>query len=147
LIIPPCDFLAVSYEAGLSRNISIKTASVLQKRHAEHQLPTGRQVRRRFDQTNRAYGQLSKFIIIKPELAPVDSAVYLITDIVQFVEFTCAIQSRPVKTLRHLKLSGDAGQESLKFSLQLLFDDSHVLQDNAEEKEDAVDDAIVGEGA
>jgi len=128
LIIPPSDFVAVVAETGISRRSSIRTASVLHKRHRQ-ELPTGRQVKRILDQTGRAYGQLSRCIIIDPRDSPIDSAMYIISDIVQFVNFTCAIQSRPIKTLRQIKLSGDEGKNSLKFSMQLLFADSYVLQD------------------
>jgi len=136
------DFLAVSAEAGLSRARSIKTASVLQKRHRDQALPTGRQVRRRFEETNRAYGQLSRCVDLKPELAPIDSAVYVITDIVLFVNFTCALQSRPISTLRRIKISGDQDKESLKFSMQLLFNDSYVLRHDS--KEDVAEDEDPG---
>lgn len=147
LIIPPTDFLAVAAETGISRSSSIKTASVLCKRHPDQNLATGRQVKRKFDSTNRAYGQLSRCIIIDPQLSPIDSAEYVITDIVQFVHFTCEIQSRPVSTLRHLKISGDQGQDSLKFSLQLLFDDSYILQDIPDEKSAAAVENIKEPGS
>jgi len=129
------DYLAVKSEVGISRQRTIKTAAVLRKRHADYPLATGRQVKRRFDTTNRAYGLLSRWVLIDPKMAPVDSAVFFITDIVLFVHFTCEIQSRPISTLRCIKISGDQGQDILKFSMQLFFDDSYVWQDSVDHKE------------
>ena len=123
-------FAAVSSHAHISARKTATTARVLAQ-HATTSSDTSliianqHTVRANLASRNGAFGQL--FTDVDCNFSPVDGAAYVCTDIVLFVEAVCAFQCRPVSDLRHLKLSGDSGRDSLKISMQALFYDDPVL--------------------
>jgi len=139
-IIEASDMQVMAAAGGTSVRALSRSTSALRQLHPGLGFPKSSATRRSFQRTVQAYEQLFRFIDIEDsKMAPVDGVVYTTTDIVQFVEFTCALQSRPISTLRRIKISGDEGCGILKFSLQLFFDDSYVLNPDIEDRKNDSD--------